>query len=620
MIRRRGARRRAAAALGLAAALLLASIWLAGRTPPGEAGAPDPPWPDPPLLRLEPGAARAYAVEVHSEGRLGGVGAVGAAGGAVDSGAFALQVSGVLVLQPYPGEEREVGARLTDASLTVDGLASPHAPALGAPFSFRVDRQGRFTTLTFAPRLPAEAAAILEQLVRRLQVVLPHARRTTWRTRERDAAGIFRAEYRVDPAAPLVVEKRRVEYLPEVAGVAAPDVLASRIRLELWPDLAGVRRVEGSERLRLRSDGLQGHETVSFRYEPVAAPAGALPESPAALARARDESSAGADLAAAPPHPADLPDARAVGEALRRFADAFGRDQAAAEALVAAWLRLPGAPGALVGALDAMARDLDRAPLDAARRASLWRMLAQAGTPEAEAALLDAAVSPDHSRVTRRQAIGHFGQVTVARPEMVAGLLGVHEAGGQPGGDAGLGTMALLAAGALGHPDLAASALGRTVADALEQRLARAASVEERAEVLAAMGNAGEPCLPALRTALADPAPAVRAAAVDGFRRMEGLPGYRALLEHAGAELDGGVRARTAEMLGRLGPEPEAIAWAAAEASRDPDRRVRLALVDLLGAAGERSPEARAALEALRESDDREVRRRVLRYVPPRRE
>lgn len=534
--------------LALAAALALALVGVrAVRGSPRDRGSH---WPDPPVFRLAPGVERAYEVRVRSDGRLGGPGAGDGAG--VE--AFSLELRGVLVLRPYQasaGQGLEVGARLWGAHVTREGPVPSYATGLDAPFSFHLDPHGRFTALRFGRQVSGETAALLEQLLVRIELVLPREGRAAWISRERDAAGLYRAAYRVDPATPLAVEKRKLEYLPADGGDPPPQVMESRSTFELEPELRGVRRVEGAEVLRRRAGALQGREAVSFRYELTESP-GALPATLAELARARDEARGPAEGAAAPTRA--IPPASAASEILGAFAAAFGSDRAAAEALVLAWLHQPAAPGELVRWLDVMNRDPEQAALDAAKRAVLWRLLAQAGTPEAEAALLDAAVSLDHPPLSRRQAAGHFGQVAVARPAMVEGLLGIYDAGCGPGrpADEGLGAMALLAVGSLGHPDLAPEELTGTVVAALTGRLSHAVDRTERETVLAAMGNVGEPCLPALRAALADPDPALRAAAVNAFRRMETAEARRALQDHATAETDASVRARTVEMLQRL--------------------------------------------------------------------
>lgn len=609
----RGGWHRGAKALGLAAAAAAAlalswSGWRAARPGPG---GPAPAWPDPPRLTFEPGVERAYQVEVKAEGRA-------ESGAPGDRTAFALGLDGLLALRAYPGagEVREIGARLVGPRLRLDGQVPAYAAALEVPFSFGLDAQGQLTGLTFPPRLPSEAAALLSQLVTRLEVVLPHERRLEWRTRERDAAGLFRAAYRVDPAAPLRIEKRRLEYLPVQGGDPPPRVLESLATFELEPELRGVRSVEGSEVLARRGGELEGREAVAFRYALSASPR-ALPDTWAELAALRD--AAWAPPAGAGPAPGpEIPGAEAVGEVLRRFGDAFAGDRRSAEALAAAWLLRPGAPRALVLRLEAMDREPGQASLEAAPRAVLWRLLAHAGTPEAEAALLDAAVQPAHAARTRRQAIGHLGEVVTARPAMVAGLLAVYDAAGAGPEEAGLREMALLAAGALGHPGVADAALGQAVARALDERLARSADPAARLAVLEAMGNAGEPCLPALRAALADPDPGQRAAAVGGFRRMEGPEARRILRDHVDEEADPAVRARAVEVLRRLAVAREQVTWAAALAAHEADPRVLLALVDLLGASPGGAPAARAALQELRRTaTDSAVRNRILRYLPP---
>jgi hypothetical protein len=607
-------------ALGAAllAGAVLAMGWLGWRGAAGSDG--EAPWPEPPLFHPETGIERAYAVDVASESTLDLTGE----GQEGERGSFSLEAHGVLALRAYagPGEGFDVGARLVQPQVTVNGQRPSFAEKLDLPFSFHMDRQGRFTAIAFPPGLPEEASAVLRQILIRLQVVLPRHRQTTWRTRERDALGIFRAAYTVSPRAPLSIEKRKLQYVPADGESLQAEVVDSRAMFELEPGSRGVLQVTGAEILRRRTGYARGKESLRFQFRLTEAPP-TLPGSFLELARMRE--AAGIPLArssADPPRSAGVASGvRSADDALGRFHSLFQKDRNAAEGLVAAWLRRqPGAPSDLVRSLDAMGRDPARAPLGAAERSVLWRLLAQTGTAEAEGALLDAAIDPTHPVLTRRQAIMHFSQVLVARPSMVDGLLALCDAGDQAAGPeaSGLGSMALLAVGALGHRDLATPELTRSVSDALQERLARATG-DARLEVLTAMANVGDPSLvPVLTAELVDPDPSLRAAAVEAFRRMEPAEAQPVLLAHAAGETDPAVRARTIEMLRQSRPDRDVIAWASAEVARERDARVLLPLIDLLGSSCDRSPEARQALQRiLRTSGEPSVKMRVLRHVPP---
>ncbi len=614
-------RRRVGLGAVLLAGLVLAVIWLGRARATGRAGNQgELPWPEHPVFELEVGVERAYTIEIRSEGSL----QVTADGREPARGTFSLEASGVLVLRPYAGgaEAVDVGARLVQPRVTINGEVPSYAGVMDVPFSFRLDRRGRFTGLTFPPGLPREASAVLEQVLIRLQVVLPHQRQTTWRTRERDAAGIFRAAYSVSPGHPLTIGKTKLEYLPLEEETLQATVVESHATFELEPGLRGVRQVSGTEILRGQAASYaRGAESVRFRFQLTESPV-ALPSSFGELARLRDGARVALATGSADPRLPEglLSGLRSLGDTLKRFHSLFAKDRSAAEALALVWLRRhAGAPGELVGLLDGMNREPTRSSLGDAERSVLWRLLAQAGTPEAEGALLDAAVSPAHPVLTRRQAIMHFNQVAVARSSAVDGLLGIYDGRDQAGPEgSGLGSLALLAAGALGHRSLASPELTRSVSEALRDRLARAAGNPERLDVLAAIGNVGDPSLlPVLSAELSGTDPGLRAEAIGGFRRMEGAAARQALMAHAAVETDATVRARVVQTLQRLETGGEAIAWASAEVGRERDPRVLLALVDLLGASRERSPEAVQALQGiLQRPGELSVKRRVLRYIP----
>ena len=568
-----------------------AALW-----PGGEA--PEELPPRPVAFAIPDGAARAYRISWRSEARV----SLSSAGG----GAWTLDGEGRLFLGYFAaGSGWDVAARL-DADLRLDGTPAEGLPGLDRPFSFHQDRQGYATDFAFAPGLPEDTRVLLRQTVSRLQVALSNRGAETWKTRERDGLGRFRAVYVWGPG--LSLRKEKLEYLP--GDTLVREVVESETELRLLAGAAGVAEVRGREVIRGREEGLgHGEESVSFEATLVEgerrfgswAEFVAMRDRPFAPAPARGA------VAVAP---------AGLREALVVFDVSFETDRAAAEGAVLAWLRAgAGAPDELVRWLDECSRG--RVSLDPARQAVLFRLLAEAGTPAAVDALIRGASDNSFASRTRRLAIGHMGAVAAAEPRQVEALLRIAS---DSGADADLAGMALLAVGALGHRELSSGALASRVATELGARFEAAADSRERTRVLEAIGNTGNPALlPTVRVGLGDADPGVRAAAARALRRVEGDEVAPLLLRRYAEDRDPAVRAAVVETLGGRAPTEELLAWARGEALRARDEETRLALVDWLGANVAGSSENEAVLRRLLASNPgRRVERQVLRYVAPR--
>jgi HEAT repeat protein len=545
------------------------------------------------------------------------------AGPADGAQGWTLEGRGRLVLKRYG--DGAVAARLEGAHLTV-AEAEVIYPGVERPFSFREDARGYLSGFAFAPGLPEETRSLLRQAVSLLQVVSPERARDRWQVRERDALGIFRATYERVDAAGLRLQKRKLEYLPQPPGggeaAIARQVIGSETALELGAGSGDLARAQGREVLHARGPGgLALEEATEFTVER-ADGADPFPAAFAELEAERDRPWEPDALAA----PAAAPEPEAPGsleEALRAFAARRGRDLAAAEAAVTAWLRAhPGAPRALVAYLDACSRG-ERKELDAAAQAALFRLLAGAGTPESLEALLDAATNAGHDARTRKLAVAHMDQVPVARVEQVDALLALSERERAVPGGGDLARRALLVTGALGHREVGPPEVSARVVEALQARLAAAPDAASRRTAVLAMGNCGDPRLAgSLERALADADPDVRATAAHAFRRLDAAEAVPRLLARYHEERAPEVRAALVRTLGRHAGRDDVLTWARAEllAARDaPSLLALVALVELVGSTAARSPASAAALrELLARRPGREVERAVLRFVAPR--
>jgi hypothetical protein len=199
--------------------------------------------------------------------------------------------------------------------------------------------------------------------------------------------------------------------------------------------------------------------------------------------------------------------------------------------------------------------------------------LGEAGTPQAQRALvglLDTGRIDDEHRVQAAVALGLTGSPTSATLDSLAQLSQAHDE---------VGDTALLAYGnaTLRASDEDPSDAARRVDDLLA-RLARATDDEERAVLLRALGNTGDPrILPALSTYVAVPSVLVRTAAVEALRLV---PGDEAMIISALA--DGVLDVRAAAVFAAANHDMNALRPALARAlQRDREDSIRRAIIEL---------------------------------------
>lgn len=584
-------------AMALSALAVAWSLW---------PGAGDPAVSRPVAYTIADGTVRTYRVTWRSQAHL-----LLEAGDAAVGGWMAEGEGRIAFKYFAAGTGWDVAAQL-DVTSRLDGAPAAIGPGIERPFSFHQDRRGYTSGFAFAPGLPEETRALVRQTVSRLQVALSARGAETWTTRERDGVGLFRAAYGWIPGDSLALRKQKLEYLADADADAGREVVRSEGSVRLLPGGAGVAEVLVQETVRAREEGVgSGVEALRFEARLVEGQAFGELARFADFVAERDRPF----VAPAPAEPEFGPAPASREGALAIFGIAFDADRARAEAAVLAWLRSEaGAPAELMRWLDACSRGLES--MDPARQAVLFRLLAQAGTPAALDALIAAAEAESFAPRTRRLAIGHMAAVSAAEARQVEALFQV--AGTEE--DASLRGMALLAAGALGHRELASDEVAGRVAAELGTRYGAARGAAERIELLGAMGNSGDPrLLPSIGSGLEDADPAVRAAAARALRRAEGDEAGTLLVRQYAEDPDPAVRAAVVETLGRRTPSDDLLAWARDEALRARDEGTRLALVDWLGESLGRAPENAAVLRQLLESEPGpRVERRVLRYVAPR--
>lgn len=152
--------------------------------------------------------------------------------------------------------------------------------------------------------------------------------------------------------------------------------------------------------------------------------------------------------------------------------------------------------------------------------------------------------------------------------------------------------------------------------DLLLQRLERSAELAERTELIIALGNAGhEKALPVLKHSIGAMDASLRLPAIEALRFIEGSEADDVLLSLLGNAKDAIARVAAIQTVRHreAGPFIETLVEVA---RKDPEKDVRGAAIDLLGARLARLPTLRSVLERVAQNDlDRQNRRRAAEYL-----
>jgi len=583
------------------------------RSPSPAAGARGPRMSPPAHRSWDAGLSRTYKLELTT--RIVG-----------DARPVELRVGGAWKATVVDGDDEHAMLRLQLAypAATSDGQPAPPdmLAELGRPWFVELDGDGRIEAAWFEVGVGRAARDVLKSVAAYLQYASPGA--AAGRV-EQDSTGTYQAAYTPGdaPAGARALARTKARYVsiatargPAAPGdVGGPEVKGSAARFELdddgWP-----ARVTLEEQLvvavpesaqRLTADvALRAERTGSGRREELA---GAFGAARAGLRRY-------APLAE-PPDARDLAathDRQEIGGAsYQQLIDELrGARDAHAEAAAQRRLR----------ALFALHPDDARRAAELLRDSSLTvsgkktliAALAGAGSPEAQAALVDSLATPSTTEL-RQQTLASLGLTPTPTPATLRALQALVDAPADPADR----STALLAVGNAAHTGTAAgdAAAGDAVAWLLE-RLQRAASSDEAIGYLRALGNTADPrALPALGDRLQSADPAIRAAAVAALRLIDAPAVDDVLGTVLLGDSDGRVRAEAvfAATYRTVAPLLPALEGALL---RDPEPQVRIRIVELLGrrrsesaacapllsraAQGDRDPQVRSAAAKALES------------------
>ncbi len=568
-----------------------------------------------------------------------------AAGGVSRAGAedVRLQSSGVLFLKFYadgPGNWR-VAARIEGLDHKVNGAVPPYAQAVSHPFAFRFTPRGYLNDFKFVEGIPGQARDFLRNALAAMQTGLPVSPKTAWRTREIDAAGPYRAQYRID-ADPsddkiLTLIKEKDAYAPTRPAAGDPDIPSFRIDTRIdaseneirilkgGPWILSVHQTESTVSETRGRSFARGEQVFTARWIE-ATPARPFPDRFGDFLALMEK-----DIYKASTYYTTDPALDRIGRglslagALDRYFTILASDRAdammAAERFLINYLRLyPDACGELIRIMDA---DPDRERFDGTEHLTLWYIIARTGHAEAQQYVADAASMDNrYSMLTRMRAVAYMHDFEHPEPFLAEALRELAESIPPEAADPDardLRAMAVLALGGLGSDEKTNRELKPEIGRMLEERLATARDPAEIQLTLSAVGNyGGADAIDAVAPYLADPDPGIRQSAYKALRRMEDPEAASLLTAAYARETDPRVLASAARTIAEMPPCHRTVAFARNRVFDSDNAKEQEHLVRLLGKTLNDNPENETALRSFLQNDpDPQVKMEVYRYIAP---
>lgn len=447
---------------------------------------------------------------------------------------------------------------------------------LGTPFRLRLRPDGAMLGTEFPDGVPADHAALLEELVRTFQVTVQDGER--WTSRETHATGRYRVDY--ERQAPEQLRRTKVAYEAGPADDPARviDVPHSTAEITFGPDADWLAAMRVDETLATRdASGLafRSHTRAELVLLPVTLATAVTP--------------ARFDFVAVPPQP------RGVAEAIARQADVTQDELAAAIATILGELdHARDGRTTWVHRLRDLLRADDRtaalllAALQAGAfaertRADAFLAFELGGTEPAQQALAQVAAANAWSTADRLRAVIALGGVERPSSATLDALWQATQQRQDPTGRE-LADTALLALGALGS-SLPRDARYTNLCDGLRAIAYGGADAGERSCALAAIANTGDAALaPDVQPLLDAAEPAVRRAAVKAYGTLAPAAAAAEFGPRLASERASTVRAALAASLRTMpNPEPAVLAAVRTQLVQEVDASARLDLARCLG-------------------------------------
>jgi hypothetical protein len=507
-----------------------------------------------------------------------------------------------------------VAAQLAKPVHVLNGEAPSYAPQLNYPFVFQMDDRGRISEFEYAKGISPLAAATITRIVSSMQFILPENPERIWTVAESDHTGRYTATYELLGPSKASdgwrVSRKHTGYdelnpdLPvqalrglatDVSGKAAALLPERGAWFESLEQDTTVRKSIGG-----RSEQIGSAELRAWRE-----PANMGIEFPEKIAELRGTLRSGKFILAGMYHTVPALDAMAEGldveAAVARYQDLLrtsGREFA--EKFFVNYLRLhPEASAELIA-------EFDRQPDQYTKEEQLvlWRLIGEAGIPEAQMAVINAAMDKDNTKTTRIRAMAYVSDFSYPVDSTVRNIWRQYEESGDatPNSlDGDIKAMSILALGVLGRDDK----LNDEIKPFIEEKLTSALeddadSVYDEVVALRAVGNTGnEEFLDEVKPYFTSSNVDVRAASYVALRRMKDPRAQTTLISAVETEKSPKVREAALRTLSEMPTTASTVAWARDLIMKTSNIDQQVILAHYLGQGLDEYPQNEAVLRAV---------------------
>ncbi|HDN26363.1 MAG TPA: HEAT repeat domain-containing protein [Thioploca sp.] len=566
-----------------------------------------------------------------------------------------LKASGELYLKYYaykPGRWN-VAAIIRGLDYQINGQTATYAEAIQYPVAFRMNNKGYISHFKFVKDISPQAKQAVQNLIYMMQVGFAKEAKTTWRTREVDPTGTYRAEYILEQAEPteptIHLTKRKLKYLSIKAAQSGLGHAMADTNTRIEHSLHQITLPQkGSWLLSIKQQERTVSTTGSYEWA-----TGNSRFSAHRIARSLSKQFPErfaqflADLNSPryikPKYYATDERLNWIGAnldingALAKYAEVkqsgIMNASSTAEKFFVNYLRQkPQAAFEVVGILDG---DSKAERFDQSTHLTLWRLIIETGHTEAQQAVVQAATESHFSDLTHIRALLYVHDFEYPEAFMVEKLWELHQdmrnseglqqmlSDSVPSVDVQTirerKTMSLYAIGSLGHQEKLNEELKPEIGKQLVANLKNTDDPKEQSLTLTAISNyGGADVLDEIAPYFTAEDSGVRASAYDALRRMDDPAAIAVLAQHYATEKSPKVRQAALQTLVRMPPTAEGIEWARKEALVVDFREGQEALVKVLGENLKEYPENEAVLrELLKQNPSNRVKQEIYEYVVP---
>ncbi len=500
--------------------------------------------------------------------------------------------------------------------------------------------QGFLRDFQFTKGVPPEAENFVEGVLRTMQTAFPKESKSSWKTKEIDMTGRYRAEYKLDKPEKigkhLALTKKKLEYTQtRTARSGVNASLSDSVTALNKSDFNIIAPVNGAWISEINHKESLDSFIGTYKWSEVSASftakqitkdlAGIFPDTfDEFLADLNSGKAVKSKYYATDPFLDRIGAKLKLDQALSMYEQLKNSDrqnaQRYAEKFVVNYLRQhPKASFDLVKSLDA---DPRREHFDQSTQLIFWRLITEAGHTEAQQAVIEAALNAEYSNLTHIRALAYIHDFENPEPFMADALWSFIKSIDPETEDKQeqeLKTISLYSFGSMGNDEKLNLETKEKVSRLLTDHLENAKSHKEQVVGLNAVGNCGgEDMLDNVEPFFGSENPGVRAAAFNALRNMESPSVLETLVSHYETETVPEVREAALKTLSQMPPTSKSVNWVNKTALKTEAPTEQGYLAQVLGKTMKDHPDNESTLrEMLGKNPENSVKKEIYKYIAP---